>query len=225
VELAEPQPALPTSPRGLAPNSAPRPPAEAASAPATEAKCREWSAAGRTEKAIDCFRSVARGTGLEGEVALYEAARLTADGLHDPSRALGLLAEYDKRFTGGAMRGEAAWLRIRAQRDAGRFDEALAGSEALLASPEGRALASELHWLRGQIYQENRHDCASAVSELVALVGEPGERGDAAEVRRARCLEQLGRTDDAVAAYERYLARPEPRRASEAKSRLSALHP
>lgn len=206
-------------------NLAPRVPAEAASAPATEAKCREWSAAGRTEKAIECFRSVARGTGLEGEIALYEAARLTADSLHDPSRALGLLAEYDKRFAGGAMRGEAAWLRIRAQRDAGRFDEALAGSEALLASPEGRTLSSELHWLRGQIYQENRKDCARAASEFVALVGEPGVRGDEAELRRARCLEQLGRTDDAAAAYERYLARPEPRRAAEAKERLSVLRP
>jgi hypothetical protein len=205
-------------------NTPPRVPAEAPSAPApTEAKCREWSAAGRIERAVDCFRAVARGAGLQGEVALYEAARLTFDGLRDPNRALGLLAEYEKRFPGGAMRGEAAWLRVRAARDAGRLDEALASSEALLVSPAGRALASELHWLRGQIYQDNRKDCAQAASEFVSLVGEPGARGDEAEFRRAGCLEQLGRTSDAAQAYERYLTRSDAKRINQAKQRLSAL--
>jgi tetratricopeptide (TPR) repeat protein len=196
-----------------------------AEAPANESKCREWSAAGRNDRAVECFRAVARGGGLESEIALYEAARLSADSLHDPARALVFLADYAKRFSNGAMRGEAAWLRVRALRDAGRLDDALTSSEALLASTEGRALASELHWLRGQIYQENRHDCAHALSEFVALVGEPGERGDAAEVRRGRCLEQLGRTEDAVQAYQRYLKRPDARRAAEARERLAALRP
>lgn len=216
-----PRPALAVTAARTVPPTLPHLPAESVSA----AKCREWSVAGRHERAVECFRTVARGNGLEGEIALYEAARLSMDGLHDPARALGFLADYEKRFTGGAMRGEAAWLRVRALRDAGRLDDALATSEALLASAEGRALASELHWLRGQIYQDNRHDCAHAVSEFVALVGEAGERGDAAEVRRARCLEQLGRVDDAVQAYERYLSRPAPRREAEARERLAALRP
>jgi hypothetical protein len=156
-------------------------------------------------------------------VALYEAARLTAERLREPSRALALLEEHEKRFSNGAMRGEVAWLRVQSLRDLGRLDEALARSEALLSSPEGRALASELHWLRGRIYQDGRADCGRAASEFVALVGEPGARGDDAELRRARCLEQLGRNDDAAAAYQRYLARADARHAAEARARLSAL--
>jgi hypothetical protein len=201
-----------------------RPTAEASAAP-TESQCRKLSAAGHSERAIECFRAVAHGDGLEAEVALYEAARLSSDAARDPARALGLLSEYQKRFASGAMRGEAAWLRVRSLHAAGRTAEALSASEALLSSPEGRALASELHWLRGRIYQENQHDCAQAASEFVALVGEPGLRGDEAELRRARCLEQLGRADDAVLAYQRYLARPEPQRAPEARERLNALRP
>jgi hypothetical protein len=61
------------------------------------------------------------------------------------------------------------------------------------------------------------------VSELVALVGEPGERGDEAELRRARCLEKLGRSTDARAAYQHYLERPDARNGQEARRRLSDL--
>ncbi|HWA71071.1 MAG TPA: hypothetical protein VG937_01985 [Polyangiaceae bacterium] len=208
----------------LATASAARPGAEPSAAP-TESLCRKLSAGGRTERAIECFRAVAHGDGLEGEVALYEAARLSADVARDPARALGLLGEYERRFASGAMRGEAAWLRVRSLHAAGRVAEALAASEALLESPEGRALASELHWLRGRIYQENQHDCGQAASEFVALVGEPGLRGDEAELRRARCLEQLGRGEDAALAYQRYLTRSDPQRAAEARERLSALRP
>lgn len=199
--------------------SAPVVPTEAAN----EAQCRELSAAGRSERAVECFRAVARGAGLESEVAIYEAARLSIEALREPGRALALLDEHEKRFSGGAMRGEVAWLRVRSLRDLGRLDEALARSEALLSSPEGRALASELHWLRGRIYQDGRADCARAVSEFVALVGEPGPRGDEAELRRARCLERLGRSADAVEAYERYLERGDARHGAEARARLTEL--
>jgi hypothetical protein len=218
----DPEPAL-FAPTVATPSTA-RTAADASPVP-TESHCRKLSAAGRTERAIECFRAVAHGEGLEAEVALYEAARLSSDAARDPVRALGLLSEYEKRFANGAMRGEAAWLRVRSLHAAGRAVEALAESETLLSSPEGRALASELHWLRGRIYQENQRDCSQAASEFVALVGEPGLRGDEAELRRARCLEQLGRGDDAVLAYQRYLARQEPQRAAEARERLNALRP
>jgi tetratricopeptide (TPR) repeat protein len=121
------------------------------------------------------------------------------------------------------MRGEVAWLRLQCLQAAGRLDEALTESEALLATPVGRTLASKLHFLRGRIYQDARHDCGRAVSEYVALVGELGRRGDEAELRRAECLEQLGRRDDAGTAYEQYLRRPDPAAEAKARERLAIL--
>jgi hypothetical protein len=136
---------------------------------------------------------------------------------------LALLDEHKKRFPDGAMRGEVDWLRVQALERLGRLDDALGESEKLLATPAGRTLASELHMVRGRIY-DGRSDCGRAASEFVALVGEPGALGDEAELRRAECLEKLGRSDDAAAAYSQYLRRAEPKEAAKARDRLQALH-
>jgi tetratricopeptide (TPR) repeat protein len=192
----------------------------------SESLCRKWSGTGKVEQAIDCFRSLSKtGTPVEAEVALYEAARLCADSLKDPARALGLLDEHRKRFEGGPLRGEVAWLRIQCLQRMGRTEAALAESEQLLSGPEGRALASELHVLRGRLYDDTLHDCSRALQEFGALVGEPGPRGDEAEWRRARCLEALGRGDEAASAYEQYLKRSNVSKAVEARARLSELRP
>jgi hypothetical protein len=192
--------------------------------PATEARCRGLSSAGKSGPAVDCFEELSRAeTGLTADVALYEAARLSAEGLQDPKRALRLLDEHQRRFSGSALRGEVEWLKVRSLHRSGRVDEALQASEALLATAAGRTLASDLHFLRGQIYQDARRDCAHAINEFVALVGEPGTRGDQAEFRRATCLEQLGRHADALAAYERYLQRPQAASAKSARERLERL--
>ncbi len=172
---------------------------------------------------MDCFRAIASGSGLPAEVALYEAARLTSDSLHDAARALDLLAEHQLRFPSSALRIEVEWLRVRSLEHVGRLDEALSASEALLDAPGGRVLAPKLHALRGRIYGSTRHDCAHAVREYVALLGEPGSAGDDAEFRRAACLEQLERPDEARAAYQRYLDRRDPSHAEAARTRLSAL--
>ena len=181
------------------------------------------AAAGKVERAVECFRGLSRGGGVTSEVALYEATRLTAEHLGDAQRALGMLDEHRRRFPDGALRGEMEWLHVQTLKRAGRHDEALMASEALLATPVGRKLSPELHWLRGQLLQDAKGDCARALSEFVSLVGEPGPRGDDAEMRRAQCLERLGRADDARAAYKQYLRRPDPARAEQARARLSAL--
>lgn len=198
-----------------------------ADAPETvsEADCRGLARAGETERAIGCFRVLARGSGVGAEVASYEAARLSANALGDAARALTLLDAHRERFPGGALRGEVAWLRVQSLRGAGRVEEALVESEALLGTPAGRALSADIHWLRARIHEEDRNDCQSAVIALVALIGEPGPRGDEAEMRRAGCLERLGRSAEALAAYERYLRRPEPRREADARARIQALTP
>jgi hypothetical protein len=199
-------------------------PVEVAAEHRDEASCRKLAAAGESERALECFRALARGQGIGAEVASYEAARISADVLGDAGRTLRLLDEHTARFPAGALRVEVRWLRVQSLERAGRLDEALTESEAMLAAPEGRALSSELHWLRARIY-EARNDCQRATSELVSLVGEPGARGDEAEMRRAACLERLGRPSEAQKAYEKYLERAEPRRVNEARAKIEALRP
>jgi len=196
---------------------------EQPASPANPALCRKLAADHDAEEAIRCFGALGAGTGIDAEVASYEAARLSAENSGDPLRTLRLLDEHEQRFARGVMRAEASWLRILALRRAGRLDETLARSEALLAAPEGRPFASQLRLLRGSLYEESHHDCAKAVSEFVALSGEPGARGEEAEWRRARCLTTLGRKVDAIDAHERYLARPDAQHTEEARRQLAAL--
>jgi len=212
--------ALSHSSRGaVAPLPAEAPPAE----PLTEATCRGWVSQTRTERAVDCYLAIARETGLGAEVALYEAARLSAEALGNAPRALTLLEQHRARFPNSVLRVEVEWLQIRSLERAGRPDEALSASEALLDSAVGRALAPKLHLLRGRIYAGVRHDCRLALPEYVALLGEPGPAGDEAEFNRAQCLEQLQRPAEARAAYRRYLDRPDPRSAAAARVRLNAI--
>jgi hypothetical protein len=227
-EVPRPEPVVEERPaaRVVAPVRPASPPALPASDESRdEESCRKLVARGESARAVDCFRALAQGQGIGAEVASYEAARITAEALHDAARTLQLLDEHTVRFPSGAMRGEVRWLRVRSLERAGRFDEALAESEALLATTEGRGLASDVHWLRARIYADARDDCQRAVSELVALVGEPGARGDEAEMRRAACLERMGRRSEASAAYAKYLERSEPRRADEARAKLEELRP
>jgi hypothetical protein len=214
-----PTPAATLTPRRVEPF------ADAPSAPPTEALCQSLATSGKGERAVDCYRVLGRAAGVDGDVALYHAARLSFEKLGDATRSLALVREHQERFPQTAVSAEIEWLKARNLHRLGRFDEALASSEALLNGPAGRALAAELHWLRARIFQDERGDCASAVSELVALVGEPGARGDEAELRRARCLEKLGRSTDARAAYQHYLERPDARHSGEARERLSVLPP
>ncbi|AKU95073.1 hypothetical protein AKJ09_01737 [Labilithrix luteola] len=74
---------------------------------------------------------------LAREIAAVEAAR-TALASGDPSRALALLAEYDREFPTGAFAVEVSVLRIEALARAGRIDEARAlGARFLALHPHG----------------------------------------------------------------------------------------
>ena len=190
-----------------------------------DATCRRWASEGRREEATQCFEVLGRGSGLAAEVALYQAARLSSDVLHDAPRALALLDRHQQRFPGGPLRTEVEWLRVQNLEKVGQLDEALSASEALLTTPSGRALGSKLHLLRGHIYANAKGDCAHAVREFVALLGEPGAEGDEAELERAECLEKLARPAEARAAYERYARRADARHLALAEQRLLELAP
>jgi tetratricopeptide (TPR) repeat protein len=192
-------------------------------APADEATCQRLSRAGELPGAVECYRSLARAGGVLGELGLYRAAKLELENRGRAASALSLLDEHQARFESGALRGEVAWLRVQALARAGRVDEALGESERLLGGPFGRALAADLHLLRGRLYQDQKRDCALAVQEFVGLMGDPSARGEDAEFRRAGCLEALGRTSDAKAAYEQYLRRQNAPRRTEAMKRLGSI--
>jgi hypothetical protein len=215
----------PPAPAATATVRRPESMARTPNAPPTEGDCQALATGEKSERAVECYRVLGRTSGVGGDVALYHAARLSLDKLGDAARSLALVREHEQRFPGTALSAEIDWLKTRSLQRVGRSAEALAESEALLNGPAGRALSADLHWLRAKIFQDERGDCGSAVSELVALVGEPGARGDEAELRRARCLEKLGRSTDARAAYQHYLERPDARHSGEARERLSALPP
>jgi len=193
------------------------------SEPVTDATCRAWAGQGRAERAVDCYQEIARQSGIGAEVALYEAARLSSEALGDAPRALGLLEQHSSRFPNSVLRVEVHWLQIRSLERAGKLEQALTESEALLDSAEGRSLAPQLHLLRGRIYADARQDCARALPEFVALLGEPGVAGDEAEFSRARCLERLHKVEEAREAYQRYLGRADARSANAAQARLNAV--
>jgi tetratricopeptide (TPR) repeat protein len=211
------------APLRVEPLTVPVEPPTAPVEPLTEATCRAWMSRARPERAVDCYQSIAREAGLGAEVALYEAARLSAEALADAPRALLLLDQHSARFPSSVLRVEVEWLKIRSLERIGRLDEALAASEVLLDSTAGRSLAPKLHLLRGRIYADARGDCALALPEYVALLGEPGAAGDEAEFKRAQCLERLQRPDEARAAYQRYLGRADARSAEVAQARLNAI--
>lgn len=214
---AEPIVTVPPAPKAIAPIAKPEQPAR------SEENCDALARERKSERALSCFRALVAGANVDSELALYRAAHLFADELADPGRALLLLDDYRARFPGGALRAEADWLRLQCLARTKSFERALSESEALLATPAGRALSSEIHLLRGRLYEASANDCVRANSEYVAVLGEPSRFGDEAEFRRANCLEKLGRADEARSAYERYLSRAVPEQAQSARQRLREL--
>jgi hypothetical protein len=223
---AAPVPSVRTSPRAAPMESPPpvrSPPSRPPPSPATEGGCRTRVEAGQFAAGRACFGQLAQRTGLEADVALLEQARLSIQHLSDVAGGLELLDRHRARFPESPLRGEAAELRVHALFALGRAPQALVESENLLGAPWARDLAPELHWLRGRIYEEELGDCARAANEYLALLGEPGGRGDQAELRRAQCLERIGRARDAEQAFRRYLDRDSPQSADLARAALERL--
>lgn len=195
---------------------------EPARSRADETRCRQLAVGAPAESAL-CFEQLARGERLQAEVALLEIARIRAERLGDSRGALLALQEHRRRFPNGALRGEVDVATVRALARLGHTAEALTESAELLAKPWGRAVASELHLLRGRLYEERLGNCSRAVTEYVALLGERGAAAEEAELRRARCLVTLGRRADARQALERYLERKDALFRGQARETLAGL--
>lgn len=197
-----------------------RPRADLATRPAQpESTCAELKSRGQIAQAVECYEQ------LGTDPALYEAGRLSAKDLRDPKLALRLLDQRNAQFPAGPMRFEAELLRARLLANQGRPSDALAVTDRLLADPSHRLALPQIHSLRGQLFQDALNDCSHAVTEFTALVGVPGEIGDDGELRRATCLENMGRREEAREAFERYLTRPDAKAAATARAHLDALRP
>lgn len=219
-------PAVPSS-RNPLPSPEPKSVGSAAqlAAPNDPATCRDLLRDGIPGKAETCYSAIAAGSGLSAEMALYEVARLRRDVLADPNGALLALDEYESRFASGTLAPEVRMARVDLLARLGRSEQALQASGRLLESPLGRSRAVELRLLRGNLLRDKQHDCTAAIAEYQHIERDPGPRGDQAQWSHARCLEQLGRIDEAIQIYRSYLGRPDAQQAERARARLQELRP
>lgn len=216
---SEPVPSA-TAARARAPEPEITPKADATSAP----DCRELARAGEPRKAEACYLARSSGAGLDAETALLEVARLRRDVLGDSPGALRALESYRQRFPNGTLRQEADIAHVVLLTRLGRSDEALVESQRLLDSDQGRERAFELRMLRGNVYKKSGNPALAAreFAKADALAGASPE----ATYSLATCLEELGDTQGAAAAYRRYLEKsPSGKRAREVRERLGRLSP
>ena len=104
--------------RGVASPAAPlgEPTTGASPAPVSDARdCLRLARDGVTDAAIVCFEGQAAQTGLAGEIALLELARIKRDVKGDLAAAARLLAEHRRRFPHGALEAEARTFRMELQ--------------------------------------------------------------------------------------------------------------
>jgi len=208
------------------PPATPIPPTHTPSAvePARE-DCRQLVAARRTQEAVGCYQQQSLRNGLAGETAAYELARLWRDTLGQPDRALATFEAQRTRFPAGALRREADLSIIELLPRLGRHAEALAETHRFLSAHPGDERKGEIYLLRGNIYREALKDLPHAQLEYALGAGAKGRAGDDSRFFHAVCLEALGKTEEARAAYQSYLRLRGGAHSAEAKERLSKLAP
>jgi hypothetical protein len=212
----------PPAPAALAPAPPPESPPQPAATPTQDC----GGLAGRhPQEAMGCYQQQAAQGGLAGEAAQYEIARLWRDTFKEPARALAAFREQRTRFPGGVLAIEADLSIIELLPRLDRHAEALSESEHFLKNHPGGERRGEIHLLRGNIYREALRDLDHAEREYAQGATSRGRTGDESRFLRAVCLESLGRTQEARAAYELVLSQPKTTHAAEAKKRLERLAP
>ncbi len=147
--------------------------------------CASASRGGDYELAMGCYDERARGEGTSAELSLLEAARIAWRALRSTERALARLDEYDRRFQKGALRREAALLRVEVLYSTSDVNRQRAAIErALILVPERskelRKQAIEMAVRTG--------DCAAAREHIQAIIGSGNEEAEALH----RTLESCG---------------------------------
>jgi ferric-dicitrate binding protein FerR (iron transport regulator) len=185
--------------------------------------CLALARDGRTRPAIECYDRVAQGNGSSAEQALLELARLRQNVLGDVAGAVAALEQHRARFPRGVLKPEAELSLVELLPKLGRHAEALTESERLLATAAGRERATELRFLRGNIYREILRDYGDAEAEYASAARDRGATGDEAAFLRGVCLEAEGKKDAAADAFRGYLQRAGARKSVEAQRHLDAL--
>jgi len=195
--------------------------AKATTEPALD--CLSFARAGDATRSESCFEAQSKSGSLAAEVALYELARLRRDMLGRPLAALSALDEYLRRFPGGSLSLEVRFSRLELLVKMGRASEVLQASDELLALPSGQERAAEVHFLRGNVYAHSLASPAEAAREYALASSSPGRVGDEAAFLTGISFEKAGDTEQARAAFDRYLKRSSAQHLAEAKAHLNAL--
>jgi FecR protein len=221
-----PRPSAPTPPPETPPATSVYPDRATASAPAALRRdCGQLAASKRAQEALTCYQEQAAQSGLAGETALYELARLWRDSFGQLDRALAAFQAQRARFPNGVLRTEADLSIIELLPRLDRHADALAESAHFLSAHPKAERSGELHLLRGNIFREVLRDLDHAEREYALGAGARGRVGDDSQFMHAVCLEALGREEQARKAYEAYLLRTGATHAQEAKTRLERLRP
>jgi hypothetical protein len=172
----------------------------------------------RPERALPLLQQVARGDGPEAEQAQFLLAQTLGRDLHDPVRAADAYAESERRFSHGMFAEEAALRRGEALLAAGETAQGIEALERYLRKFPSAPHVDDAHLYLASARRDRLGDCAGAVPHLRAVADGRGPRAELALIGEARCLRTLGRSDDARAAYARYLSlQPRGRYADEAR--------
>jgi hypothetical protein len=228
VAGAPPHPSAPalTPPPATPPAASAFPDRATASAPAALRRdCGQLAASRRAQEALTCYQEQAAQSGLAGETALYELARLWRDSFGALDRSLAAFQAQRARFPNGVLRTEADLSIIELLPRLDRHADALAESAHFLTAHPKAERRGELHLLRGNIFREVLRDLDHAEREYALGAGTHGRVGDDSRFMHAVCLEALGRADEARKAYETYLLHSGATHAPEAKRRLEHLRP
>jgi tetratricopeptide (TPR) repeat protein len=178
-----------------------------------------------TGEALLCYQEQAAQSGLAGETAQYELARLWRDSLGEPERALAAFKDQRSRFPSGALRIEADLSIIEILPRLGRHAEAMTETEQFLNDHPKAERRGEIRLLRGNIFREVLHDLDRAEREYARGAESGGRVGDDCRFLRAVCLEALGRVEEARKAYDAYLLGSKPAHVEEVKRRIEHLRP
>jgi hypothetical protein len=208
---------LPLPERAPTPEVAPAPqPAPPEPSPPRRAldRCREAPDRER------CYREVADGADLTAQSALYRLGELCRD-RGDRQGALDAWVECRRRFGAGAFAEEADLAILEMRLRLGSPLARAAADRFLRLWPQSPYLA-EVRGIRG-LLRHRSGDCAGALADYSEALGAriSGARRDESLYGRAACLDALGRTADARAAYQRYLQDlPQGRFAEQARAAM-----
>jgi len=225
--FAQPAPAAPLATRPVAAATKVALVGPAAPSPVADPRryCGALSASKRPREALLCYQEQATQSGLVGETAQYEVARLWRDSLAEPERALAAFKAQRSRFPSGALRTEADLSIIELLPRLGRHAEAMTETERFLIAHPKAERRGEIHLLRGNIFREVLRDLGQAEREYAWGIESGGKVGDDCRFLRAVCLEALGHVEEARRAFEVYLLGNKGTHIEDARRRLERLHP